>query len=102
MNLTLGNSTVTGKRIHDVELPKWTKGGKEFVRVMRKGLESHHVGREINKWIDLVFGVNSRGGGARNSDNLFAESAYYETKDLEIERDESVRDRMIMEAEERH
>eukprot|EP01028_Stygiella_incarcerata_P000774 TRINITY_DN1120_c0_g2_i1.p1 TRINITY_DN1120_c0_g2~~TRINITY_DN1120_c0_g2_i1.p1 ORF type:complete len:3116 (-),score=749.97 TRINITY_DN1120_c0_g2_i1:116-9463(-) len=60
-----------------VSLPSWAKGDpRRFVRIHRQILESEHVSRKLNEWIDLVFGCASRGDDAREKLNLHLESAY--------------------------
>ena len=41
----------------DVQLPKWAKSSLDFVYKHRKLLESNYVSKHLNKWIDLIFGV---------------------------------------------
>ena len=100
LNLPLGATSRNGQRIHDVILPKWARSGKDFVRKMRKALESDYCGEHLNEWIDLIFGVSSRGEGRKEKDNIFMKSCYYTSLDIEMEPEQSVRDRMIMETEE--
>lgn len=42
----------------NVELPPWSGGSPtEFVRLMRKALESEYVSAHLHLWIDLIFGA---------------------------------------------
>ena len=90
-NIPLG-VTQGGKRVNDVALPLWGGSVRKFVRVMRASLESKVAGEGIGRWIDLVFGWKSRGQGAVDSDNVFANSAYYNEDDVKgMEEDMRVR-----------
>lgn len=62
----------------DVELPPWARNPRDFVRKMRRALESPHVSRRLHLWIDLVFGYLQRGRAAVEADNLF----YYLTYEV--------------------
>ncbi len=54
--------TQKGLRVHDVGLPPWAKGSThEFIRIHRLALESEYVSRNLQSWIDLVFGYKQRG-----------------------------------------
>ncbi|QWU87592.1 hypothetical protein CA3LBN_001857 [Candidozyma haemuli] len=67
----------TGKVIHDVELPKWSKGDpKIFVARNREALESPYVSANLHKWIDLVFGYKQTGEEAVKALNVFHHSSY--------------------------
>ena len=51
-------TTVSGKKIGDVELPPWAEGNAEkFIQVMRDALESDVCSRMLPGWIDLIFGL---------------------------------------------
>lgn len=62
----------------DVELPTWAKDPFEFVVMNRKALESDYVSLNLHKWIDMIFGVTSRGEGARKIDNVYSSNFYEE------------------------
>lgn len=68
----------SGQRVGDVELPPWARNPRDFVRKMRRALESPHVSRRLHLWIDLIFGCRQRGRAAIESDNLF----YYLTYEV--------------------
>lgn len=68
-----------GVNIATVELPKWAANPHHFVLCMCKYFESKYITRHLNFWIDLIFGVNSRGQGALNSKNLFHPTCYPES-----------------------
>ena len=66
--------------INDVKLPPWARDAEDFVVKMRAALESEEVSQNLPKWIDLIFGVSSQGGGrnspAFRSKNLFHPVCY--------------------------
>lgn len=67
----------SGKVIHDVELPKWSKGDpKIFVARNREALESPYVSANLHKWIDLVFGYKQTGDEAVKALNVFHHLSY--------------------------
>jgi len=83
MGLRLGNLQ-TGQRVNDVILPPWAKkSAKRFLRKNRAALESDYCTIHLPKWIDLIFGVNSRGPGAKDAHNLFHPMSYIGPEDLE-------------------
>lgn len=74
--LSLG-ATQTGDRVHDVILPPWAKDSpRKFVQLHRQALESVYCTQQLPAWIDLVFGVSSRGEPARQANNLFHRMVY--------------------------
>lgn len=72
----------TGDRVNDVNLPRWAKSPRDFLRKNRKALESERCTKQLPKWIDLIFGVHSRGDNAKDASNLFHPSAYLGPADL--------------------
>jgi hypothetical protein len=60
--------TISGSRIEDVKLPKWAANATEFVYLHRKALESDFVSENLNKWIDLLWGVDQRN---QERDNVY-------------------------------
>lgn len=60
----------------DVELPPWARNPRDFVRKMRRALESPYVSRRLHLWIDLIFGYRQRGKAAISADNLFYHLTY--------------------------
>jgi len=72
-----------GKRLGDVELPPWAYDASDFVSQMREALEGDHVSAHIASWIDLIFGVKSRGPAAETADNLFYYLTYEGALELE-------------------
>ncbi|EED91312.1 beach domain-containing protein [Thalassiosira pseudonana CCMP1335] len=75
MGLQLGNLH-TGERVNDVLLPSWAKSAKDFLQQNRAALESDYCTRHLPKWIDLIFGVKSRGSRAKDAKNLFHPMSY--------------------------
>ncbi|OHT13798.1 hypothetical protein TRFO_16026 [Tritrichomonas foetus] len=47
--------------LNDVQLPNWANGSTtKFIYLHRKALESNHVSKHLNKWIDLIWGINRK------------------------------------------
>ena len=69
--------------ISEVELPKWSANAYDFIYLHRKALESKHVSENLNKWIDLIWGVTSRGELAKENYNMFKAEMYDEAWDEE-------------------
>ena len=82
MGLQLGNLQ-TGERVNDVLLPAWAKSAKHFLRQNRAALESDYCTENLTKWIDLIFGVTSRGQGAKEARNLFHPISYIGPENFE-------------------
>ena len=62
--------TQKGIRVDNVGLPPWAKGSTyEFIRIHRLALESEYVSRNLQNWIDLVFGYKQRGVEAEKAWN---------------------------------
>jgi factor associated with neutral sphingomyelinase activation len=72
-----------GKRLHDVELPRWAKSPEHFIEQMRVALESDFVSERLHLWIDLIFGWKQQGEEAEKADNLFYYMTYEGAIDLE-------------------
>lgn len=59
-----------GSTVNHVQLPIWAKNSPEiFTSKLREALESEYVSRNLNHWIDLIFGYKQRGEEATKSDN---------------------------------
>lgn len=69
--------------IGDVTLPPWARNPKDFLKKNRNALESDYVTRHLSSWIDLIFGVKSRGEKALSAMNLFHPTAYLTPEDLD-------------------
>lgn len=87
----------TGDRLDNVELPPWAKRPQDFVRKMRKALESEYVSNNLHNWIDLVFGYKQKGQAAVDANNLYYYLTYEGSVDLEREKD--IRQRAALEAQ---
>ncbi|OHT05863.1 Beige/BEACH domain containing protein [Tritrichomonas foetus] len=70
--LVNSNNFDLGKGSNDVELPPWASSPRDFIEKNRAALESPIVTAFLPRWIDLIFGVNSRGNEALLHDNVFA------------------------------
>lgn len=68
-----------GTPVNDVELPKWATSPIDFTDKLRRMLESSFVSSNINKWIDLIWGVNAFGEGAIKNDNTYSPLIYPNT-----------------------
>ena len=84
--------------IPEIELPPWSGGSSaSFVMQMRAALESRVVSSKLHEWIDIVFGVKSRGKQiCWNANNLFHPICYLQdvqkdvieySKEFEIAKD---------------
>ena len=60
-----------GKNTNDVELPPWAKTPREFIQINRAALESPIVSQNLPRWIDMIFGITSRGEQALKISNVF-------------------------------
>ena len=99
MGLQLGN-TQTGERVNDVILPAWAKSAKHFLRQNRAALESDYCTEHLPQWIDLIFGITSRGRGAKEARNLFHPMSYVGPLDLEAMRSPEDRARVELQSSE--
>lgn len=61
-----------GSGVNDVELPAWASSPTDFINKHRQALESPIVSQMLPSWIDLIFGVTSRGPAAEPAMNLFS------------------------------
>ncbi|CAD8127801.1 unnamed protein product [Paramecium sonneborni] len=79
-NLNFGK-TQTGLFVNNVILPKWCNGNPWiFVTGYRNALESEEVSKNLQEWIDLIFGYKQRGKEAEKSLNVF----FYLTYDNQL------------------
>lgn len=99
MGLQLGNLQ-TGERVDDVVLPPYAKSAKDFLRKNRAALESDHCTKHLPKWIDLIFGIASRGSRAKSERNLFHPMSYLGPVDLDAMRSEEDKNRAELQATE--
>jgi hypothetical protein len=76
-------------QVNDVKLPPWANGSAyEFVRLHRLALESEYVSRNLNHWVDLIFGYQQRGPEAAAAHNVFHYLSYEGSVDLDKITDE--------------
>jgi hypothetical protein len=63
--------------INDVKLPLWCNNNPiYFVIQLRRYLENTNIINNLNKWIDLIFGVTQRGEKAEENHNIFQAHTY--------------------------
>jgi hypothetical protein len=68
---------VDGRALSDVALPPWAGGSAaDFVYLNRKALESEFVSKNLQHWIDLVWGDKQRGERAVVAHNVFVKDLY--------------------------
>lgn len=86
----------SGETVDNVGLPPWANGSAyEFVRTQRAALESEYVSRNLQHWVDLIFGYKQRGQEAEAAHNVFHHLSYEGSVDLDKMTDEV--DRMAAE-----
>ena len=59
------------KEIGTVDLPAWAKTPEEFIMKHREALECDYVSKNLNDWIDLIFGYKQSGYEAFKAHNMF-------------------------------
>jgi factor associated with neutral sphingomyelinase activation len=99
MGLQFGNLQ-SGERVNDVLLPSWAKSAKHFLRLNRAALESDYCTQHLPKWIDMIFGVTSRGTRAKEAQNLFHPICYLRPSDVETMQSEDERKRVELQSNE--
>eukprot|EP00559_Dactyliosolen_fragilissimus_P000368 CAMPEP_0184873492 /NCGR_PEP_ID=MMETSP0580-20130426/41871_1 /TAXON_ID=1118495 /ORGANISM="Dactyliosolen fragilissimus" /LENGTH=1017 /DNA_ID=CAMNT_0027376403 /DNA_START=887 /DNA_END=3936 /DNA_ORIENTATION=- len=90
--------TQNGIRVDDVKLPPWAKSHKDFLRKNRKALESSYCNQNLHKWIDLIFGISSRGDKALEAMNLFHPTSYLTPTDLQYMRTQQEKEQAELQA----
>ncbi|KAL7034576.1 hypothetical protein ACKWTF_008011 [Chironomus riparius] len=69
----------TGEQVNDVKLPEWCDfSPRNFMLIHRQAFESELVRRNLNHWIDLIFGFKQKGKAAVDSINVFHYATYPE------------------------
>ncbi|EAX92878.1 Beige/BEACH domain containing protein [Trichomonas vaginalis G3] len=76
-------STING----DVLLPPWASSPSDFIRKNREALESPFATQGLPYWIDLIFGIKSRGKLAKECNNYFAPFFFTESITKEVMKD---------------
>lgn len=84
-----------GTPVSDVDLPPWAMDASDFVTKLSAALESKYISSRLHQWIDLVFGVKSRGEKAVQADNVFHYLTYDE---IALEQLSKAKDPMLKEA----
>ena len=78
--------------INDVKLPLWSKNNSiYFVVKLRRFLESNYTSMNINKWIDLIFGVIQKGEKAEENNNIFQAHSYVKNVNIDSIEDNDTR-----------
>ena len=103
-NLNLAqNKTNTDNNIvviNDVKLPLWCNNNPiNFVVKLRRFLENNVVNSNINKWIDLIFGINQRGEKAEENHNIFQSHTYQKNVKIESIKDVDTRNALMRQYE---
>ena len=79
-----------GEVVNDVLTP-CSNNPYDFIITMKTVLESEKLSKNIQNWIDLIFGYKARGKEAENAHNLFTEASYQENIDIQkVENKESM------------
>ena len=66
-----------GQVVDNVWLPPWAENStRTFIYKHRQALESKHVSKQLNGWIDLIFGSKQTGDAAEAATNLFLPASY--------------------------
>lgn len=68
--------SVGDKVVNDATLPPWSKNALDFIYLHRKALESEYVSKNINNWIDLIWGYKQTGVDAKEANNTFDPHLY--------------------------
>ena len=92
LNINLLNLGVLedGTTVNDVLTP-CDNNPYDFIITMRKVLESEKLSRNLQNWIDLIFGYKARGKEAEAARNLFTDASYQENIDIQkLENKESM------------
>ena len=68
--------TQAGAKVIDVVYPGWAVSNWDFLKKHRLALESEKTSKEINSWIDLIFGFKQQGKAAISALNIFCAVTY--------------------------
>ena len=86
--------------INDVKLPLWCNNNSiNFVVQLRRYLENNNINNNINKWIDLIFGINQRGEKAEENHNIFQSYTYEKNVKINSIKDIDVRNGLMRQYE---
>lgn len=62
----------SGEQVNDILLPEWCgMSPRNFVLIHRQAFESEIVRKNLNQWIDLIFGFKQKGKAAIDAVNVF-------------------------------
>ena len=75
----------------NVELPPWADNPLDFIYKNRKVLESEIVSRNLNKWIDLIWGYKQNGPEAEKALNIYRPEMYHNIWQSDEGKDENNR-----------
>ena len=80
--------------VNDVELPPWAMSSSyNFVSQLRKSLESDKI--SINKWLNLIFGINQKGEKAEEIHNIYMGNSYQGNVKIESFNDPDVKNTLM-------
>ena len=86
--------------INDVKLPLWCDNNPiNFVIKLRRYLETNYIASNLNKWIDLIFGVNQRGEKAEENHNIFQAHTYEKNVKIDSIKDSDSRNALMRQYE---
>ena len=74
-NINLG-VTSDGFKVNNVLIPNWANCEWDFIIKHRNLLESQIVSKELNAWIDLIFGFRQNGEAGESFFNIFCSASY--------------------------
>lgn len=82
----------SGIRVHNLILPAWAKENPyKFITINRKMLESELVSRNLQGWVDLIFGFKQRGKEAEKNLNTFFYMTYEDSVEVDKIEDQNLR-----------
>ena len=82
LNFIFGNEDEYKDFKFNVELPSWANDKNyKVTMIMRKLLENNKI--KINKWIDLIFGINQKGKKSEDNKNIFQANTYINVVNIE-------------------
>ncbi|GKT34443.1 Neurobeachin-like protein 2 [Aduncisulcus paluster] len=72
-----------GSMVDNVVLPPYARNAEHFISIHRRALEGEYVSKNINNWIDLIFGYKQRGQPAIDAHNVFFHLSYEGATDIQ-------------------